>query len=426
MADIIKKVNALGLLDQYTIAKSLGQEDEFCKSFGIDIEKGGKAAAIGEIREFGGKKYQKQANGWRPVKKGDQKSEGKKEESSKGSDSDAISSALGIKVLGVKDNEAHSSKNIEAKQYSLDMPYDRDKEGWEVGRTKKGKGLKNQIVTALNMSEDRDNSVQIYSAYDDDGIERVYALVKKKKESSLDLSKHSKQDLLDAMTARAKSGVSESDPEMKQLQAELDKRGAEKKPHDYVKDSPNALVQESIDKFADKKGKAKFDAVVQDLLSQNVDPEKIKSGLRNLRPGHTVGEDSSFVDKEFNRVAGSKSTHIGDMSKEQKFAAAAKFGIENPEKLSTKELDKQLVDKNIEAELKKFKESKGEKSNESTFKSKINLAEFKEKFGQKAWNNFDSTKWNLVKDQKSGVFYKVTPDESKGSFRVKMADIENE
>lgn len=46
----------------------------------------------------------------------------------------------------------------------------------------------------------------------------------------LDLSKHSKQELLDAMTVRAKSGVSESDPEMKQLQAELDKRGENKKP----------------------------------------------------------------------------------------------------------------------------------------------------------------------------------------------------
>lgn len=34
-----------------------------------DLLKGGKAAAIGEIREFGGKKYKKTSNGWRPVPK---------------------------------------------------------------------------------------------------------------------------------------------------------------------------------------------------------------------------------------------------------------------------------------------------------------------------------------------------------------------
>jgi hypothetical protein len=34
----------------------------------ILIEKGGKPAQIGEIREFAGKKYQKGSNGWRPVK----------------------------------------------------------------------------------------------------------------------------------------------------------------------------------------------------------------------------------------------------------------------------------------------------------------------------------------------------------------------
>jgi len=43
------------------------------------LEKGGKPAQIGEIREFAGKKYQKGANGWRPVKKGDQGGSEKKE-----------------------------------------------------------------------------------------------------------------------------------------------------------------------------------------------------------------------------------------------------------------------------------------------------------------------------------------------------------
>lgn len=42
------------------------------------IEKGGKRAQVGEIREWNGKKYQKTANGWAPVKTGSgQKGEGK-------------------------------------------------------------------------------------------------------------------------------------------------------------------------------------------------------------------------------------------------------------------------------------------------------------------------------------------------------------
>lgn len=50
MVDIIRKVNVLGLVDQYTIAKSLGQEDEFCKSHGIDIEKArGEGSKGGKI-----------------------------------------------------------------------------------------------------------------------------------------------------------------------------------------------------------------------------------------------------------------------------------------------------------------------------------------------------------------------------------------
>jgi hypothetical protein len=40
----------------------------------LDLIKGGKRAAMGEIREFAGKKYQKGPNGWRPVKKGEQTS----------------------------------------------------------------------------------------------------------------------------------------------------------------------------------------------------------------------------------------------------------------------------------------------------------------------------------------------------------------
>ena len=65
------------------IQKGLSQSEVIEKArLGIytseDISKGGKRAAVGEIRTFGGKEYQKQSNGdWKPVKKGEA---GKKEE----------------------------------------------------------------------------------------------------------------------------------------------------------------------------------------------------------------------------------------------------------------------------------------------------------------------------------------------------------
>lgn len=104
-----------------------------------------------------------------------------------------------------------------------------------------------------------------------------------KKEDKLDLSKHSIQELQDAMRVRVKSGMSETHSEMKQLQRELDNRSKkESKP---------------------------------------------------------------------------QSKHIGDMSRSEKISAAKNLGIKNSETLSSKELDKQLVDKNIEKQLSEFKKT---------------------------------------------------------------------
>lgn len=216
MNNIIKQVTIGGLTEQFAIAKSLGQEVEFYKAHGIDIEKGGKAAVIGEIREFGGKKYQKQANGWRPVKKE------KKETLS-----------------------------------DVDTP------------------IANMLKDAKKESE----------------------------EAKLDTGKNS----------------------------------------DIARASENH-----------KKLVAQYNSGDKKILSQLNDVE-------------------NYLGLPITKESKSQSTHIGDMSKEQKYAAAAKFGIENPEKLSTKELDKQLTDKNIEAELKKFKESKDEKKEEAVDKSASNF-----------------------------------------------------
>lgn len=48
--------------------KGIISEEVFQKGMEV-LEKGGKRATLGEIREFGGKKYQKTDKGWRPLKK---------------------------------------------------------------------------------------------------------------------------------------------------------------------------------------------------------------------------------------------------------------------------------------------------------------------------------------------------------------------
>ena len=55
-----------------------------------EILKGGKPAMIGEIREFGGKKYKKTPNGWRPVPKKESVAKESKEESTTSSVSKII------------------------------------------------------------------------------------------------------------------------------------------------------------------------------------------------------------------------------------------------------------------------------------------------------------------------------------------------
>lgn len=109
----IQKANA----QKEDIVKSFfGNEStpELVKRIEGDIEKGGKPAMIGEVREFGGKKYHKTPKGWRPVPKGgikspEEKPEEKKEEKKAtsssstrtipGGDSDIDTSSMKIKSL---------------------------------------------------------------------------------------------------------------------------------------------------------------------------------------------------------------------------------------------------------------------------------------------------------------------------------------
>lgn len=76
--DFQKNIREQQLLQRDWIAKSFTELE--------DISKGGKAAVLGEVREFGGKKYKKTDKGWRPV--------GKKEATAR-QEQDAAASRVG-------------------------------------------------------------------------------------------------------------------------------------------------------------------------------------------------------------------------------------------------------------------------------------------------------------------------------------------
>lgn len=88
--------------------------------------------------------------------------------------------------------------------------------------------------------------------------------------------------------------------------------------------------------LADYSRSASIDNLKRRYLSENISQDEARAY------GHKEGIETS------------KGTHIGDMSKEQKLAAAKSLGIKDPESLSSKELDKQITDKNIEKQLNDF------------------------------------------------------------------------
>lgn len=354
-------IQVKNLQSQLENARTLGREDEFLKSLGVNIEKGGKPAQLGEIREFGGKKYQKQANGWRPVKKGDQKSGEKKEDSEY-----SKMSAADLKI------------ERQAVMQDTSIPYE-----------KKGAMLK-EIATALDS-----------------------------KSSKLDLSKHSKQELFDAMRVRVKSGMSESHPEMKQLQAELDKRSSEKSLDSDIEKGAKGVVGE-VRVWGGKSYKKQPNGKWLEISERGMastKPEKGDIYHSSNMAGYIIKisgvypEDKSltyynFLDKSNNEITikefqdkvgtgswvkqlsdkehsdeevglGSKPTiHIGDMSLEQMHAQAAKMGIAGHESMSKKELAKKLVDANIDKQLAEFKARKEAENTSEKIKVSSSYGDF--------------------------------------------------
>jgi len=369
MADIIKKVNALGLLDQYTIAKSLGQEDEFCKSFGIDIEKGGKAAAIGEIREFGGKKYQKQANGWRPVKKGDQKSEAKTEDFHDTHTPDQAALEEDHKKDDSKYKDWDSQKHTEQswQHHGNMIRAQKDKKdsvaSWEKNE------MNRHVDLASKKAKNETEKISISTSYGD-------AKFSSKDIATNPSGKLTKPENYSVVAMKDGSFVRTTNNRASKFEKQGDgkiigkfdpnqqfsERGDEKKPElDFGAKKLMSLISGFSNKYSDI---TKVSVYGTDKGNWAVlyDGKEIGTIGGNQLSDETVQKynlEEIDVDEKESTKESSTTVHIGDMSKEQKFAAAAKFGIANPEKLSSKELDKQLTDKNIEAELKKFKESKG-------------------------------------------------------------------
>lgn len=103
---------------------------------------------------------------------------------------------------------------------------------------------------------------------------------KKEEESKLDLSGHSDEDLDDAQMARLRGGMSENHPEMKQIQAEKDKRKSSKLTH-----------KDATDHFVEEDGKHYIDTL---------DPD---TGEKKFKPGDKV----KYIDDNGKRHKGTLS-----------------------------------------------------------------------------------------------------------------------
>lgn len=109
-------------------------EDLFKSEDGEALEKG-KRAAIGEIREWSGKKYQKTATGWVPVK-GDSKDS--KKNSSEGEEKTKLKLDFGV-TQGTIHAEISAKEYLDNKEYldeNYDVEFEDEKEGVPVGKVR--------------------------------------------------------------------------------------------------------------------------------------------------------------------------------------------------------------------------------------------------------------------------------------------------
>ena len=68
--DIFEQIKKSQLEDILHKAEVLGDDETIQKAFIAIIEKGGKKAVVGEIREWKGGKFRRTASGWEPVTEG--------------------------------------------------------------------------------------------------------------------------------------------------------------------------------------------------------------------------------------------------------------------------------------------------------------------------------------------------------------------
>lgn len=187
---------------------------------------------VGDIHEHNGKKYKKQANGnWLQISDHGMTKEEHKSKDKKRKLSDSL---LSIPEYKKKYEEADKHKE-QASKLS-----DKEHSDEEVGLVKQPS---------------------------------------EKKEERMDLSGHSKQDLLDAMGVRAKNGMSESHPEMKQLQKELDKKSSEKKEGEKGDLDFKSEVKLWIDATKSSSSKEKRELIES---AQRGVFDKIKANLSNI------------------------------------------------------------------------------------------------------------------------------------------------
>lgn len=207
------------------------------------LEKGGKRANVGEVRQFGGKPYVKTANGWRPQVKG--------------------------KTAKTEDNPTEQKSN-------QDKPHDSEGRG----------NLSDEALHDFKMETLQDSIHRVRKIHDD-------------AKASGDKEKQQK----------AAAKLTEHKNEYDQLKANAPKKD----------NSRGGAPSSANDKDAKKQ------------VANN-------TGKGGIEKKQTV--------------------HISDMTAFQKIEIAKKLGIKDADTLSMKELDKQMIAKNVEKQLKEFKNKK--------------------------------------------------------------------
>ena len=267
-----------------------------------DIEKGGKAAVLGEERIFGGKKYKKTDKGWRPVTK--------------------------VKV----DIAVHYEEGISDEQHkqNQDTLYNEAKQAYIKWTTAKTKAEEKSAESAYTKAVKRWPIANIQALENDVNSKSGSAAPKQEESAQRQLDREYSNDVA--------------------AHAHDNDKPAEEGTYDSL--SLSELKQElhelstSEKKFENKSAIQKIEAAIS----------KKEANKKPFKNYDTADGKAPQEHEEGNMPPAGM--HFKDMSGAQMMALARKFGIKNPGQYSHTMLREKLIDANVDQQLKKFNEKK--------------------------------------------------------------------